>query len=116
MTIPPVSATEPGSGSPQIPQRPQRFEEPVATYFAPAVFITLLCCLPAGLVAIYFASRVSSLQAVGNRVAALQASDKARLWCWIGGVLGLIWPFIILSMILAGGVGVFESLECWDIF
>ncbi|MBU0691615.1 CD225/dispanin family protein [bacterium] len=108
MTIPPVSNSEPVSGS---PQPPQRFEEPVPTYLAPAVLVTILCCLPAGIVAVYFASRVSSLQAIGNRVAAYQASDKARLWCWISGFLGLIWPLLIISLIVAGGVGFFEFLD-----
>lgn len=108
MTIPPISTPEPPSGS---PQPPPRFEEPVPSYLAPAVFVTILCCLPAGIVAIYFASRVASLQAVGNRIAALQASDKARLWCWIAGFLGLIWPLLVLSIIIAGGVGFVEFLE-----
>jgi hypothetical protein len=116
MTIPPVSSNEPGNTSPQTPPQPQRFEEPVPTYLAPSVFITMLCCLPAGLVAIYFASRVSSLQAVGNQIAAIQASDKAKLWCWIGGILGVIWPIVLLSLIFAGGIGLIESLQHLDIF
>jgi hypothetical protein len=112
MTIPPIIPPEPGSTVPQPPP-PQYYEEPIPTYLAPSVFITILCCLPIGITAIYFASRVASLQAVGNRAAALQASDKARMWCWIGAILGLIWPILLLSMIFAGGIGLIQCLQSY---
>jgi hypothetical protein len=110
MSIPPLTPPESGTPIPP-PSPPQYFEEPIPTYLAPSVFITILCCLPIGITAIYFASRVASLQAVGNRVAAMQASDKARMWCWIGAIIGLIWPIILLSMIFAGGIGLIHTIQ-----
>jgi hypothetical protein len=109
MSIPPVSGSEAGGEQPAHKAPPP--QEPVPTYLAPAVLVTLLCCLPAGIVAIYFSSRVSSLQAVGNRVGAYQAADKARLWCWLAAIFGLIWPLIVLSAIFAGGIGVLDCLD-----
>ena len=116
MTIPPIS-DQPSSGAPATPpsSRPPYFEEPVPSYMAPAVLVTILCCLPAGIVAVYFAAKVASYQAVGNRMMATRCSDKAKMWCWISGLLFLIWPVLLIAGIIAGGIGLFEALEsgCW---
>ena len=53
------------------------------TYLWQSIMCTLLCCLPFGVVGIVFAAKVDSLAAAGNMPAALEASNKAKFWCWM---------------------------------
>ena len=45
-----------------------------------AVLATVLCCMPAGIVSIVYASRVSGLYHKGDFVGAKRASDRAAYW------------------------------------
>lgn len=60
------------------------------TYFAWAIVLMLICCLPAGIVAIIYSSSVESRYARGDYEGALRASNSARTWCIVSFVLGLI--------------------------
>lgn len=63
-----------------------------------AIFSTLCCCLPFGVVAIVFASQVSSYIAAGNYDAARKSAENAKTWSIISIILGLfgsvIWGII----------------------
>ena len=50
------------------------------TYLAFAIITTLCCALPVGIVAIYYASKVSSYYHTGNFPAAQRASNRAMYW------------------------------------
>ena len=54
-----------------------------------AIFSTLCCCLPTGIVAIVFASQVSKHIRDGNYEEAQKCADRAQLFCWISIGLGL---------------------------
>ena len=66
-------------------------------YFLPAILSTVFCCLPAGIIAIIFSSKVSGRYYAGNYEGALKASRMARIWTivsfsvgiTIGSVIGL---------------------------
>ncbi len=60
------------------------------TYFAWSIVLMLLCCLPAGIVAIVYSSSVESRYSRGDYEGALKASNNAKIWCIISFVLGLI--------------------------
>ncbi len=67
------------------------------TYLVWAVISTLCCCLPTGIVAIIYASKVSPLWQRGDYAGSREASEKAGWWTIISFVAGFIWaPFSML--------------------
>src|SRR5262249_46113366 len=79
------------SPSPSTPQG-QPGVQPVANvpnYLVPAILVTVLCCLPFGIVAIVYASQVNDRLRAGDIVGAQAASKNAKIWCLIGGILPL---------------------------
>jgi len=76
----------------------------VPTYLWQSIVVTLCCCLPLGIVAIIYSAQVSSKQSAGDVTGALDASKKARMWCWIafaGGFLGFIVGIILQAFGIA---------------
>lgn len=59
-------------------------------YMIFAVFTTLMCCLPFGIAAIVYASRINSLQRMGDFAGASQAAKKAKTFSIISAVMTLI--------------------------
>jgi hypothetical protein len=59
------------------------------TYLVQSILATLFCCLPFGIVAIVYASKVDSKQNAGDYEGALVASSSARKWCWVAFWCGL---------------------------
>ncbi len=68
--------------------------QPPPNYLAPAIIVTILCCWPAGVVAIVKAASVNSKWYSGDYRGAREASESAKTWCWVS--FGLIIPVIIL--------------------
>ena len=67
------------------------------TYLIWAILATLCCCIPAGLIAIYFACQVTTRYNNHDYEGALRASERAQLWIIIALVSGLITaPFVSL--------------------
>jgi len=73
----------------------------VPNYLVQSILCTLCCCLPFGIVAIIFAAKVDGLANAGNTAAAQEASDKAKMWCWIAFGLGLVSNIIIVGIQIA---------------
>lgn len=73
------------------------------TYLWQSIMCTLLCCLPFGVVGIVFAAKVDSLAAAGNMPAALEASNKAKFWCWMsfGSSLAVVALYIFAGVLSA---------------
>ncbi len=70
---------------------------PPPNYLVWAILSTIFCCWPLGIPAIVFAAQVNSKFQAGNYAEALQASQKAKLWCWISFGVGL--PVTILIVL-----------------
>lgn len=67
------------------------------THLTGAILTTICCCLPLGIVAIIYASKVSPAYMRGDYDAALKASSRAELWVILAFVLGiLIAPFQLI--------------------
>ncbi len=73
----------------------------VENYLVWAILSTICCCLPFGIPAIVFAAQVNSKLATGDVTGAREASQKAKMWCWIAfgagllaGIIGTILQFV----------------------
>lgn len=96
-----------------MPAQPQ-YEAPVQaavtepcppTNLVWAILTTLLCCLPAGIVAIIYATRVTSKYNAGDLEGAKRASETGAWWCIASIILGIICqPFMSLITMMAGSV------------
>ena len=76
------------------PQQPKN-------WLAESILVTLLCCLPFGIVGIVNAASVSSKYASGDYEGSLRASQEAAKWTkigfWVGiGVVALYFLFFVV--------------------
>jgi hypothetical protein len=63
----------------------------IKNYLIPSIVATCCCgCPPVGIVAIYYATQVDTRLSRGDFEGAMNASRKARIWCWISFILGII--------------------------
>jgi len=91
-------------------QQPQNLEPATAgqepcppTNLVWAIIATVLCCLPAGVVAIVYALKVSNKYRAGDIEGAKRASETGAWWCIASIILGIICqPFAsMLPMLMA---------------
>jgi hypothetical protein len=61
----------------------------VNTHLALAIVVTVLCCLPFGIVGIVHAAQVNAKAQAGDLAGAQEASRKAKLWSLWGLGLGV---------------------------
>jgi hypothetical protein len=62
-----------------------------------------MCCLslPFGIVAIVFSTQVNSKLAYGDLAGAKDASNKAKIFCWVSiGIFGVVGVLYMMLMIL----------------
>jgi len=78
----------------------------IPTYLAQSILVTIFCCWVFGIPAIVYAAKVGSKLGAGDYEGARQASDSAKMWCWIAVgswlVLVLIYAAIFVFFILLG--------------
>jgi uncharacterized membrane protein YvbJ len=74
---------------------------PIPNHLALAILVTLCCCIPSGIVAIIYAAQVNPRVIEGNYTAALDASKKAAIWCWVSFAVGLVilLPFFVFVVL-----------------
>jgi hypothetical protein len=77
---------------------PPPYEAPIPNYLWQSIVVTLLCCLPAGVAAIVYATRVRGRQQRGDVQGALDASQKAKIWCIVALVAGLVLDVYLLAI------------------
>ncbi len=80
----------------ELPPMPQ-------TYLVWSILMTIFCCMPAGIVAIIFASQVSSKYYMGDYEGAVKSSERAQIWIIISFVLGLLTTTLYLPFLLIAG-------------
>lgn len=67
------------------------------TNLAWGIIATVLCCIPFGLISIYYATKVESRYVGGDMEGAKKASESALIWAIVSFVCGLIaLPFSII--------------------
>ncbi len=72
--------------------RPRRRSKP-ANHLIPAILVTVFCCLPLGLPAIYHSLQVHKRYDSGDEFGAREASKKAKIWTRVAlatGVIGVV--------------------------
>lgn len=65
------------------PERPKN-------YLLWAILSTLFCCLPLGIVSIYYAAKVDGLYKQGEYYDADEASEKAKKYAMYGAIIGIV--------------------------
>ena len=76
----------------------------VSNYLVPAIIVTVLCCVPLGIPAIVFAARVNPRLQAGDVTGALEASAKAKMWCWIAFGVGILAGGAYAALMIVGAV------------
>lgn len=71
---------------------------PPPNYLVWAILSTILCCVPAGIVSIVFATKVNSKWQAGDQAGALKASNNAKTWAIVAAVLGVIVGIISIAL------------------
>lgn len=80
----------------------------VQNYLVFAILATVLCCLPAGIVAIVYAAQVNGKLQAGDIAGAQEASKNAKMWCWISAGVG----FAVAGIwILLAAIGALSNLH-----
>jgi hypothetical protein len=97
----PPPSPQPGA----VPPQPY-VGEPIPNYLWQSIVCTvlgLMCCLslPFGIVAIVFSTQVNSKLAYGDIAGAKDASNKAKIFCWVSiGIFGAIGLVYIVFLVL----------------
>ena len=60
-----------------------------------AILVTILCCLPFGIVGIVYAAQVNTKTPAGDMEGAEKARNEAAKWTKIGFWVGIVWICLI---------------------
>ena len=91
--VPPVGA----------PYANTMMEKPPKNWLVESILVTILCCLPFGIVGIINATKVEGLWNSGQRDAAIKASKDAGKWVRIGFFCGIA-VFVIYGLLMVFGL------------
>jgi Interferon-induced transmembrane protein len=73
-----------------------------------AIVVTVLCCLPLGIVSIVKSTQVSGLWAQGRYADAQKAADDAKKFAMWGAIAGVVVGVIYLIISLVAGASMFS--------
>ena len=85
-TAPAYRPQQPGMYPPHIQPRPINS----TPYLIFAIITTVLCCLPLGIPAIVYASRIDSALKLGDYYGAQDAAKKAKLFCILSAAISVV--------------------------
>jgi hypothetical protein len=112
----PIQQQQPQQGYYQQPQ-PNYAAQPTQPYIPQpashlgfAIFTTLCCCLPLGIVAIIKSSKVSEYYNLKQYDAAIAASNEAKNWCTYALIGWFVYFFIVLIIYFIAGAAAFSFL------
>ena len=75
-------------------------------YLVWSILTTLLCCLPLGIVAIVYSSKVDGLYMAEYYQEAQDAADKAKKFTLIGAIVGLVVLVLYVIIIIGGALAI----------
>ena len=76
-----------------------------------SILSTILCCLPLGIVAIVYSSKVDTLYSAGQYAEAEDAAKKAKTYTLIGAGVGLLVALIYILLIAVGVASGLSELD-----
>jgi Interferon-induced transmembrane protein/GYF domain 2 len=95
-----------------VPYANPVIEVPPKNWLIESILVTILCCLPLGIVGIIHATKVDTLWSSGQKEAALKASREAGKWVKIGAISGFVVIVLYVMLIVFGVVaGIGAGLE-----
>ena len=103
-SVPTTPLFTPGTGS----------STPPKNWLVESILVTILCCLPFGIIGIIHSTKVESQWNTGQRAEALKSSQEAAKWVKIGFFSGLaFWTLYLLLMMLGivAGLGFGRSFS-----
>jgi hypothetical protein len=93
----------------QNPQQPL-LQTPPKNWLVESILVTILCCLPLGIVGIINASQVNSRMASGDYNGAVNASKEAAKWTKLGFWIGIgVIALYIIAVFLFGATAFWAS-------
>lgn len=103
---PPIINNQNSSVPPIINNLSQNRNIPPKTWLLESILVTLLCCLPFGIISIFNAAKVESRFYAGDISGAENAANEAKKWVkisfWIGIATGVIYLiYLIYFLVLA---------------
>lgn len=90
INVPPIPPVPPVNTNTTPPPAPNQKDQCPNNYLVYAILSTVLCCLPTGVAAIIFSTRVDKQWAQGDKIGAQKSSEQAKLWCLISLGCGII--------------------------
>ena len=86
---------------PQPQQETAPAEPCPPNYLVWTVLVTVMCCVPLGVISLIYSSQVKTKYNAGDIEGAKKASSKTELWLMLAFVLGLIYqPFSVVMSLL----------------
>ncbi len=83
-------------------------------HLALAIITTIICCLPAGIVSIVYATQVNSKYNAGDYEGAVRASKNAKTWWIVSAVAALVIAigyFVVAFVFLADNPEFMEEFQ-----
>jgi len=97
---PPAWQGQPPPPGYPVPQQGWPAQPGRDNYVVWAILVTVLCCLPFGIVSIVYSTKVSGLWTQGRYAEAQSAADSAKKWAIIGAIVGVA-AFVIIGILYA---------------
>jgi Interferon-induced transmembrane protein len=69
-----------------------------------ASVLSLLCCLPHGVISLIFALQVNKKAEAGDLEGAANAAKQAKMWAWISIIVAVIWFIVSLVFGVLGAL------------
>ena len=92
----------PGSGGVGQPYSQSRVEgrPDIPNYLVQAILVTILCCMPTGIVSIIYAAQVNGKIQAGDIDGAIRTSKAAKSWAWVSFGLGVVYVLFVVAYII----------------
>ena len=87
-----------------IPPLPPQMDTPIRpkNWLVESILVTILCCLPFGIVGIVNAAKVNSLYDQGKYDESIRISANAKRWSMFGLIAGIIYLIFVIIMVSMG--------------
>lgn len=82
-----------------------------SNYMIWSVLTLLFCCLPFGIIALIYSSKVDGLWSTGRYEEAIQAANNAKKWNIISAVCGIVGTIIYIIFYAIYGMALMGSLQ-----